>query len=78
MDLIQSFDKKQVGHLLNDLKGVGYSPGPERIPDTVNFIAYITSQHSVISSNVGVDFETIIPVELLSIENPSIKHIEKD
>src|SRR5690606_4865366 len=36
VQLVQTLDEKQVGHLLDDLHGVGDAAAPERTPDVVD------------------------------------------
>ena len=46
VQFIQPLDKEQIGHLLNDFHGVGYTAGPERIPYPVDLTPDRTCYHS--------------------------------
>jgi hypothetical protein len=45
VQVVQEFEKKQIGNLLDDFEGVGDAAGPESIPDAVNLITDFTGEH---------------------------------
>jgi hypothetical protein len=46
LEVIEPAKKQQVGDLLDDLKGIGDTAGPECVPDTVDLVADFAGEHA--------------------------------